>query len=192
MVLDEYRESVDMDFLCASQDGYRQLRESVFSHGILGLFPSGMETVREVRSDRDGIRAILRVDGVPVKFEIVREARIPLTGVDVPGFPVPCLSQTDMFAEKLLANADRYGDKSVMSRDIIDLIVMQHHWGEIPASAWAKSEAAYGNSVRIAYGKALDLLRHDRHYLDECIVQMGIDEKLSGILRCPPPFAAPQ
>lgn len=28
--LNEYRESVDIDFLCASQDGYRKLRKFVY------------------------------------------------------------------------------------------------------------------------------------------------------------------
>ncbi|MEH0072719.1 nucleotidyl transferase AbiEii/AbiGii toxin family protein [Pannonibacter sp. Pt2-lr] len=35
--LDEYRESVDIDFLCASQEGYRLIRQAVFGAGLAGL-----------------------------------------------------------------------------------------------------------------------------------------------------------
>lgn len=40
--LNEFRESMDIDFLCADQNGYRKLRESVFTHGLGELFPSPM------------------------------------------------------------------------------------------------------------------------------------------------------
>lgn len=183
LLLAEYRESVDIDFLCADQDGYRKLRESVFNHGLGELFRSKVETLRDVRADRDGIRTILTVDGTPIKFEIVREARIALTGEDVAGIPVPCLSRDDMFAEKLLANADRYGDKAVMSRDVIDLMVMERHWGPIPKIAWDKASAAYGDSVAIALRKAKDQLRVERGYLRECLDKMGIAVDVADVLR---------
>ena len=115
--LEEFRESVDIDFLCADQTGYRMLRAAVFDHGLAALFPAGIEIIRDMRADRDGIRAVLAVESMPVKFEIVREARISLEPADVPGIPVPCLSRIDLFAEKLLANADRYGLVSSLKRN---------------------------------------------------------------------------
>ena len=45
-------------------------------------------------------------------------------GAPDPRTGVATLSRTDMFAEKLLANADRWNEKSVASRDIIDLAMM--------------------------------------------------------------------
>lgn len=178
--LGEFRESVDIDFLCADQDGYRKLRASVFEKGLGDLFPAGIELVRDVRADRDGVRTVLAIDGLPIKFEIVREARIVLDCADVSDIPVPCLSRTDQFAEKLLANADRYTDKSAMSRDIIDLMVMERHWGGIPDQAWNKASSAYGDSVYGALNKAKDMLRDDPQYLDECLEKMGIDASSVG------------
>jgi hypothetical protein len=90
---------------------------------------------------------------------------------------------TDLFAEKLLANADRYGDKSVMSRDIIDLMVMQQHWGEIPQTAWEKANAAYGNGVAASYAKALDMLRENPAYLAACLAKMSVDTVTAENLR---------
>lgn len=179
LLLGEYRESVDMDFLCADQEGYRKLRDSVFTKGLDDLFPAKVNTMRDVRSDRDGIRTILVVDETPIKFEIVREARIGLEGREVPEFPVLCLTRSDMFAEKLLANADRYGDKAVMSRDVIDLLIMEDHWGPVPKQAWDKVSSAYGESAHVAFRKAKDLLRADRQYLNGCLEKMGIDEDVS-------------
>jgi hypothetical protein len=181
--IDEYRESVDLDFLCADQEGYRKLRTSVFSRGLDDLFPGKIETLRDVRADRYGIRTILAVGGISIKFEIVREARINLDGTNVPGISVPCLTRTDLFAEKLLANVDRYADKSAASRDIIDLVMMENRWGPIPNQSWDKASSAYGASVREAYEKAISILWDDPSYLAQCVAKMGIGEGVAKSLR---------
>lgn len=180
--LGEFRESVDVDFLCADREGYRLLRAAVFDSGLSALFPHGVETLREVRADRDGVRAILAIDGVPIKFEIVREARIALSGEAVEAIPVPCLSRTDLYAEKLLANADRCGDKAAMSRDIVDLLMMTARWGTIPDAAWAKARDAYGSAVDRACEKALALLDGDAPFRDSCFVRLGIDPSVQAEL----------
>jgi hypothetical protein len=41
LALGEYRESVDVDFLCASTEGYRQLRAAVFDGRLDGLTRTG-------------------------------------------------------------------------------------------------------------------------------------------------------
>lgn len=178
----EYRESVDIDFLCADQDGYRKLRSSVFNNGLGDIFFEPIELMRDVRADRDGIRTVISADGTPIKFEIVREARIELTGTTVQGLPVPCLTNTDLFAEKLLANADRYGDKSALSRDIIDLLMMELNCGGIPKEAWDKAASAYGDSVRSAYEKSMELLRSNPDYLSSCLTKMGINQEVGRLL----------
>lgn len=65
-----------------------------------------------------------------MKFGIVSEGRIQIGGAMDPATGVPTLARADMYAEKLLANAnaDRYRDKAVPSRDIIDLAMMIGHW----------------------------------------------------------------
>jgi hypothetical protein len=129
LALDEYRESVDIDFLCASQEGYCELRNTIDNTSLGAIFSRPVDLVRDVRADRYGIRTFLRVDDIPVKFEIVSEGRIQIEGAMDPRTGVPTLSRVDMYAEKLLANTDRYIDKAVASRDIIDLAMMVGHWG---------------------------------------------------------------
>ena len=174
LLLDEYRESVDVDLLCASHEGYRTLRNAVNENSLGPLLTQALPLARAVRSDRYGIRTFLMVDDVPIKFEIVREDRIPLQAQTHPGIPILTLSQVDMFAEKLLANTDRWADRSTTSRDIIDLAMMVHHWGPITPSAWLQVEDAYGASARRAFAKAQELLA-DEAYLAECLRKMSMD-----------------
>ena len=71
-------------------------------------------------------RGRVQVDGQPIKFEIVFEARIALEapGADDAVCGVPSLTPLDMATSKLLANADRWLDDGVFSRDLIDLAMM--------------------------------------------------------------------
>lgn len=104
----EFRKSKDIDFLCSDKDGYRNLREEVFDHGLRRIFSKDVVFLREHRADQYGIRTVLSIHGGdPIKFEIVREARIPLVPERVSSLPVVCISRPDLFAEKILANADR-------------------------------------------------------------------------------------
>ncbi|MGE0111619.1 nucleotidyl transferase AbiEii/AbiGii toxin family protein [Aquabacterium sp.] len=182
LLLNEYRESVDVDLLCASHEGYRTLRNAVNENSLGPLLTQAMPLARAVRADRYGIRTFLMVDDVPIKFEIVREDRIPLQAQTHPGIPILTLSQVDMFAEKLLANTDRWADRSTTSRDIIDLAMMIHHWGPIPPSAWLKVEDAYGASARRAFAKAQELLA-DEAYLAECLRKMSMEARWADDIR---------
>jgi len=115
---DEYRESVDIDFLCSSTDGYRDLIMATWGKGLVGLLRPGadIEEIRELRADQIGFRAIVGCLGSNIKFEILREARIDVSGSFDPALGVPVLSREDMYAERLLANADRWRDTSTLSR----------------------------------------------------------------------------
>lgn len=175
--LGEYRESVDVDFLCASKAGYRLLRNTVSHRGLGALLQQPVTHLREVRADFYGIRTFLEIDDVPVKVEIVSEGRISIQGEQHLVFGVPTLSREDMYAEKLLANTDRGSDKSVYSRDIIDLAMMIAHWGAIPEPAWAKVRDAYGKSADTAYNAAIALIS-DRNYLTSCLAKMHMDLSL--------------
>lgn len=154
-----YRLSRDVDFLCASRDGYRALRQRVFSHGGRGLFGGEVDIVREVRVDRYGIRLAFQFEGQPLKLELVSEGRIDLAGEDDPMLPVARLRDVDLVAEKLLANADRHQDDAAMGRDVLDLIMLEHALGELPQEAWTKATEAYGDSVEVAWHRALRRLR---------------------------------
>lgn len=145
--LAEYRESLAIDFLCASNEGYRLLRNTISQDSLGALLKAPIQHLREVRADRYGIRTVLEVDGTPVKVGIVREARIEIQGCPHPVFHVPTLSHEDMQAEKLLANADRGLDKPTMNRDIIDLAMMIDHRGAIPDAAWTKVKMAWANML---------------------------------------------
>lgn len=181
LALNEYRESADVDFLCASQAGYRLLRNTITQHDLGGIFLKPVTLLREPRADRYGIRTMLEVHGAPVKFEIVSEGRIAIEGALDPRFGVPTLSRVDLYAEKLLANADRWADRSVMSRDIIDLAAMTLHWGAIPDQAWDKATEAYGDHLRQAYNSALGLVS-DRAYLRGCLEAMQVEPGFAQVL----------
>lgn len=176
--LGEYRESVDVDFLCASHEGYRFLRNAVSQLNLGPLTVQPVTLAREVRADRYGIRTFCIIDGTPIKFEIVREDRIELSGEQVGGLPLTCLSRTDLYAEKLLAHTDRWADRGTLSRDLIDLAMMIKHWGPIPDEAWHKARQAYGASVDRAMASGRNLLA-DRAYLNGCLLKMGMASELA-------------
>lgn len=184
--LDEYRESIDIDFLCASAKGYRELRQVIWGTGLQGLLAkdSRMEAIRDVRTDQYGIRAALKIGDTVIKFEIVREARVELNGEMDPTLGVPVLDRDDMYTEKLLANADRWVDASVMNRDIIDLSMMINRWGPIPDAAWEAARGAYGDTVDDAYQKAVARIRSPE-WLAKCMTAMSIDDALKDEILAP-------
>ena len=173
LLLEEYRESVDIDFLCASIEGYSHLRRIVNENDFGILFKEKPILRRGIRSDRYGIRSSIDIDGTPIKIEFVSEGRIQVAS-DQTICGIPALSKTDMFAEKLLANADRWADRSVLSRDIIDLSMMIDAWGGIPADALEKTTRVYGDSIHLALAKAT-LLKEDSDYMNKCLLGMQMD-----------------
>ena len=172
----EYRESVDIDFLVSSREGYRSLRQCLTGPGGMQAVLSpgaSLSQTREMRADQYGIRTMLRVDDVEIKFEIVLEGRIALDPPETPDHVcgVATLTPTDMVASKLLANSDRWRDDAVLSRDLIDLAMMRpakrlFHQG------MAKAKAAYGESVALDLAKAIAELRERPHTLDHCMKLM--------------------
>jgi hypothetical protein len=115
------------------------------------------------------------VEGRPIKFEVVREGRVPLApGVRPAWSPVPCLAFVDCYAQKLLANSDRWADRNVLSRDLIDLGMLRARVGEIPPEAWAKAEGAYRAAVREDLGKALGWFLEDEAHRRRCFEALGI------------------
>ncbi|MFA6231286.1 MAG: nucleotidyl transferase AbiEii/AbiGii toxin family protein [Rhodanobacter sp.] len=179
--LGEYRESVDIDFLCSDKAGYRLLRNAITPPTLGSVLRSPVRHLRDVRTQRDKISTFLEVDDIPVRVEFVLEGRIDISGALDPVLSVPVLDRDDMYAEKLLANADRALDRSQMSRDLVDLAMMIKSWGPIPATALNKAEGAYGRSIRDYFDRGLALLRDDR-YRDECLKAMGMTPSLGSTI----------
>lgn len=180
LMLNEYRESVDIDFLCGSDDGYAFLMENVFSD--LGpLFQKPVDFLREPRVDRDAIRSVIKVEDVPIKFEIIRSGRKDLMGEIHPKFKIPTLSQVDLYSEKLCANAGRGLDKAFDSRDIIDLSMMIQAWGHIPEQAWVKAFKLFKKQTTRAFYSSSDLINNSEH-LAKCLRKMHMDKDLIEII----------
>ena len=179
--LDEYRESEDVDFLCSDPSGYADIRFAAATGGYPALFtPEGLRELqlpREMRIDQYGIRFQLLHRSRPLKVEIIREARIELDpGVRPPWSPVDCLSLPDCYAEKLLANSDRWADRQVLSRDLIDLAALRADVGPIPAESWKKVKAAYRSAAESDLRKALALFLENAEYQQRCFQGLRIEK----------------
>lgn len=173
--LGEYRESRDVDFLCASREGYRLLRESVSEVSLGKLAPKGLVLTREVRGDQYGIRTWLSRGDLKIKFEVLREARIDLAGCKVAGIPVTCLDRAHAFAEKFLANADRGLDASTLSRDAIDLAFMLEGWPAREASrGLAIARGAYGTEADRKLASVVAKLRDDKGYRGRAVEGLAV------------------
>jgi hypothetical protein len=143
----EYRVSLDVDFLCSDPAGYRELRTAATRLGHRAFFPATVEAIREFKIDQYGLRTAVRFKGQPIKFEIIREARVDLDGFLDADIGVPTLTVSDMFAEKLLANADRCQDRSTACRDALDLGILVLRNSGIPGESVSKAELAYGSDI---------------------------------------------
>ena len=176
MELGEYRESVDVDFLCEDREGYRILRSAVTWNSLGDLVSRPLDLMRDVRADMYGIRTFLRVGGQPVKFEVIFEGRIPLSGEARSPFPVEVLTRSSCFAEKLLANADRGRDPSANARDVIDLAFMAASWpAEDLHTGMATAQSAYGDAVRRELDAVLSSL-DDADYRQRCLNALSVSD----------------
>ncbi len=175
----EFRESLDIDFLVSDLAAYRELRQSMTAvdgwKAITRTEAASEIQPGELRADQYGIRSRLLVEGHPIKFEIVFEARIAL---EPPGRAdelcgVPTLTQLDMCATKLLANSDRWADDGVFSRDLIDLAMMKPAL-PLLRRAVAKAEGAYGDAICRDLQRAIDRMAERTGWLERCTQVMGI------------------
>lgn len=177
---DEYRLSRDVDFLGSDRAGYARLRSLVRLEGARALFvaepPGGLT---ELRADQYGIRFAVRGTSPEsdIKVEFVVEGRIELEPAVQPAWsPVPCLALPDCFAEKLLANSDRWADRSVCARDLVDLAVLRDRTGPVPEGAWRRAERAYGVGVRDDLRRALAQFRDLPGFGAGCIRRLALSD----------------
>jgi hypothetical protein len=181
LICDEHRLSQDIDLL-ASNVGYRELRWAVAEQSYDALFrpTDRLRFPRNMQMDQYGIRFPVVVNSsassgteVTIKLEIIAEGRIELEPPRyLPALPVPCLSLVDCWAEKLLANADRWPDDRIRSRDLIDLAVLRLR-GEIPEAAIQKAAAAY--PVLPGLRSALDRFQAQPDWRRRCYEALAID-----------------
>ena len=173
----EFRESRDIDFLCSSRAGFRLLRETVTETSLGALLDKPLPLAREVRTDRDGIRTFIVADEQKIKFEIVLEARIELSGALDRKLGVPALDIDCMVAEKLLANSDRGLDASTNSRDLIDLaFIVAARGAAVLAPGMHMAESAYGTAVRRQLGLVLAKFASEQQYAAQCARSLGIED----------------
>jgi hypothetical protein len=176
MVLGEYRESRDVDFLCSRRTGFRTLREQVTNRSLGNVLRRDVELARDVRTDRDGIRTFVIVGGLRLKLEIVFESRLDLEGDFDRALGVPALRPEYAVAEKLLANADRGLDESTSARDLIDLAFAAASYDKpLLDRGFALAEEAYGEAVGRYLDAALRAFR-DRKRAAACIASLGVDD----------------
>lgn len=174
----EYRESNDIGFMVSETDGYRNLRNLLTGKdGFEALAKAGgnIRQAVEVRADQYGIRGKIEVEGISIKMEIVREARIQF---DSPGDQdkicgVTTLCALDLAAEKLLANSDRWLDAAIFSRDVIDLAMMGAS-RPLMKSAMEKAEIAYGAAIKKDLEKAIDRVLNKEGWIERCMDAMAV------------------
>lgn len=176
LMCDEHRLSQDIDFITTS-NGYRQLRRSIADRGYDSLFKSRdrLQFPRSIQADGYGVRFPIEIDNHTIKFEIISESRIEL---DSPNYlewsPVACLSLVDCWAEKLLANADRWADEGTHARDLIDLSVLRLR-SSLLATATIKAETAY--QVTPSLTKALEKFQTNSDWRYRCYQILSIDRQ---------------
>jgi hypothetical protein len=186
--LEEYRESHDIDFLCSDASGYGDLRLVATQKGYAGLFTGAglreLQFPREIRVDQYGVRFPVLCGETLLRVELIREARIELDpGIRPSWSPVDCLSLADCYAEKLLANSDRWPDRQVLSRDLVDLAALRIRCGPIPDSSWSKVRAAYRTAPEADLRKALAHFEQDPTYQQRCIEGLRMESWREELLR---------
>lgn len=179
--IDEFRESHDIDFMCSDGSSYADLRMTARSQAYAGLFTThGLQRLafpREIRVDQYGIRFPVICGEMPIKVELIREGRVEFEdGTNPDWSPVSCLSRVDCYVIKILANSDRWPDRQMLSRDLIDLAAMRVHWGPIPELAWHKAEAAYKSAARSDLRKALGCFMDDEEFQRRCFRGLSVDD----------------
>ncbi len=181
--LHEFRESVDIDLFCIGRSAYRAARSAITSRSFGSLLRPGHTLAllndREIRADRDAIRALLEGPGHPIKLEIIHfnneaikaDPRSQL-------FPIPFVGKEGCFSTKLTANADRYMNHR---KDILDLCMMRREWGEIPEAAWEIACEEYGEGVIL---KGLDsalsrVVINPQAALEHAITSLQMEQNLA-------------
>ncbi len=175
LAMGEYRESRDIDFLCADREGYRLLRETITNLSLGNIACKKIALAREIRADRDGIRTFFALNNSHIKFEIIREARIELRGRFDANLGVPVLSRECAIAEKFLAHTDRGLDRSTQMRDLIDLAFLAANSNKKTLTAgYSRAISSYGTSVSRHLALTMSEMGRNSSPLVECIQALAV------------------
>jgi len=176
--LDEYRESIDIDFLCQDRESYRAVREQVSSNSLGQLVKKEFVYLREISFDRYAVRTYIEFKGATIKLEIVSCDQYDLVISPPDLFPVPYLHQSSCFYTKLLAHADR--PLAEPFKDIFDLLMMFKCWGVVPSSVWSDVNKIYGSVALRTLVKGLnDVIQKPKTYEKTGVKHLKISPELA-------------
>ncbi|WP_155407232.1 nucleotidyl transferase AbiEii/AbiGii toxin family protein [Yersinia thracica] len=175
--IDEYRESIDVDFLCPNKASYRAVREQVTSNSLGLLVKKEFNYIREIAFDRYGVRTFINENNAKIKLEIVSFDNYELVADTRKLFPVPFIDRTTCFYTKLLANSDRclHGQ----CKDIFDILAMYDAWGGIPEESIKKADEHYGPCVLINLIRSLEHLMKDKAEYFKIAAAMSIEPEFA-------------
>lgn len=176
---DEYRLSVDIDLMVSDKAGFRAAKELIGPGNLNRIFTEPIEFDFRV-ADQYAIRGQVIAENTAIKFEIVLDAYLHLTALDPGSWPlgIPTLSTESSVAEKLLANADRWADSGVFSRDILDLAIVvsaPHSKVEAFHDGLRQSIEAYGITAKTSAARAINQLLGHPARLARCLDALSID-----------------
>lgn len=189
LALGEFRQSIGIDFWVSDMEGYRELKERMTSENeFASILKPGMyiEQVRPVRPNQFGVATMLRVDGMPIKFEVLLEFRGGLSfassSTQICG--VHTLNPVDMLATKLTANADRWRRDEAFNRDLIDMAMMQPT-SEVMAQAMSKirQTTIYRDICEPNLGKAITRMQERDGWLATCLEQLHVTVPQAAVLQ---------
>lgn len=89
LALGEYRQLNNVNFICASAEGYRLLRNTVQDTHLGALLTRSLPIVREVRTSAYVVSTFLDVQGAPTKVDFAWEIRVAISGTFDAAFGVP-------------------------------------------------------------------------------------------------------
>ncbi len=157
MELGEYRESLDIDFICPSTSSYRAVRQVVSTSDLGSLLNSPLTLLREIRMDRYGIRTAIEHSGLSIKLEFLAFEDWNLPSAQHELFAVPVLDQSACFTTKLTAACDR--GFAHPFKDVIDLMAMISRWGAAPPDAVQEAERHYGPNLMATVARVIEQVR---------------------------------
>jgi hypothetical protein len=176
----EYRESVDVDFLCPNRESYRAVREQVTSDSLGSLVKEDFKYLREISFNRDGVRTFVQVKDAKIKIELVSFDNYDLSSDNGSLFPLPYIDRVSCFYTKLLANSDRC--LCPPYKDIFDLLAMSDDWNGIPDEAIVRAEKHYGNAILKDLHRSLHDIKINRKKYIATADSMLIDREYSEYL----------